>query len=94
MDMWEGGGGVIFDKNLNNMWSKAMAKAIIYKIKEWKWKEKEERRSKKAIETLTIIEYATRRSIEKWTRAMFMQAWSLLTTRMYEIRVAHKPIRV
>jgi hypothetical protein len=28
------GGGVIFDKNLNNMRLKTMAKAIIYKIKE------------------------------------------------------------
>jgi hypothetical protein len=82
-------GGVVFEEILNHMWSKEMAKAIIDKIKEWKWKEKEERKSKSTIETLTIIECAIQRSIEKQTRAMFMQACSPIASRMYEIRVAN-----
>jgi hypothetical protein len=63
------------------MQSKAMVKAIINEIKEWKWKEKEERRSKRVIEALTIIECATQRSTEKRTKAMFMWAWSPIASR-------------
>jgi hypothetical protein len=39
-------------------------------------KKKEEKWSKKAIKTLTIVEWATQKLIEKQTRATFIQVWS------------------
>jgi hypothetical protein len=69
---------VNFEKYLNIMWSKSMAKSTTNAIKECKWKEKKERRSKKEVETLTIAKHATQKSIEKQARAIFMQAWSLI----------------
>jgi len=39
---------------------------------------KEEKWTKKAVKTLTIIKWATQRSIEKRTRATFIQAWPLI----------------
>jgi hypothetical protein len=41
-------------------------------------KKREEKWTKKAIKTLTITKWATQRSIEKQTRATFIQAWSLI----------------
>ncbi len=67
-----------FEKYLNIMWSKSMAKATTNDIKECKWKEKKERRSKEVVETLTIAKHVTPKSIEKQARAMFMQTWSLI----------------
>jgi hypothetical protein len=58
------------------MQSKAMAKVITDDIINCKWKEKEERRPKRAIKALIVVEHATPRSIEKWKRVMFMQTWS------------------
>jgi hypothetical protein len=55
------------------MRSKSMAKATTNEIKECKGKEKKESRSKRVVETLTIVKHATQRSIEKQARAMFMQ---------------------
>jgi hypothetical protein len=57
------------------MQSKAMAKVIVDEIINYKWKEKEERRPKRTIKTLIVVEHATPRSIEKWKSVMFMQTW-------------------
>ncbi len=58
-----------------------MAKVTIDDIKECKWKEKEEKSSKKAAKTFIVVEWTIPRSIEKQTRATFIQAWSLITIR-------------
>jgi len=69
---------VTFEEYLNIMQLKAMAKATINDIRKCKWKEKEEKKSRKAIETFTLIEWTIRRSIEKQTRGIFVQVWWLV----------------
>jgi hypothetical protein len=66
---------------LNIMWSKEMAKAIVDDTRECKWKEKEEKWFERAIKTLIIVERTIQRSIEKWTRATFIQDWSPIAIR-------------
>jgi len=63
------------------MQSKAMANVIAYEIINCKWKEKKERRLKRVIKTLIIVEHATPRSTEKWKKVMFMQTWSPIAIR-------------
>jgi hypothetical protein len=58
---------------------KTLDKEATDKVRELKAKEKEEKRSKRFQDTLTLTERATQRIIEKEQKTMFNQAWSTTT---------------
>ncbi len=61
---------------------KAMDKKIVDKINELKTKEKKDKISKKVEGTLTQVEWATRRIIEKDNKVKFSDAWLIVVVKV------------
>jgi hypothetical protein len=50
---------------LNIMWKKTMDKVVVDEIKEDRWKEREEKKLKKAIDVRSIVDQTTQKVVEK-----------------------------
>ncbi len=61
-----------------------MDKELMDKFRELKIKEREEKKSKKFQDTLTLAKQAIQRTIEKEQRTMFNQVWSTIIVKASE----------
>ncbi len=61
---------------------KTMDKEVMDKVKEFKIKPKEEKKSKRFQDTFTPTKQATQRIIEKEQRTKFNQTWSITTIKV------------